>query len=382
MSDSQIPQGQAPKRILMTADTIGGVWTYAIDLAEQFSRVDVAVLLAIMGPPPTDAQRLQATAVRKLELIESPFPLEWMPNLPDAAFEESGAWLRGLEARVRPAIVHLNGYAHAASKWNAPVVVVAHSCVSSWWLGLHRELPPAGWRGYCDRVLTGLEAADAVVAPSRWMLETLRAIYSPRFKRSAVIRNFTNLESPLAKKQPVILAAGRLWDRAKNLDILDKLGPITGWQIQLAGDANGPDGSEYHPEHVQLLGKLSRKAMAQYLAGAAIFAHPAKYEPFGLTVLEAARAGCVLVLADIPSLREFWDGCALFVPPDDVACWRTCIDLVARSPRLRLEYSTRAFLRSREFNATAAAGRYLELYASLVEARETPRLACYSSAAQ
>lgn len=380
MPDSQIPQG-LPKRVLMTADAVGGVWTYAIDLAEQFSRFDIAVVLATMGPAPTDAQRLRATAVKKLELIESPLPLEWMPNLSDAAIEESGAWLRSLAARVRPEIVHLNGYAHAACKWNAPVVVVAHSCVSSWWLGVHRELPPARWRGYCDRVLTGLESADAVVAPSRWMLKTIREIYSPVLKRTVVIRNFTNLEIPLRQKQPVILAAGRMWDRAKNLAILDKIGPVPGWQIQLAGDADGPDGSEYHPEQVQVLGRLSRKAMAQHLADAAIFAHPAKYEPFGLSVLEAARAGCVLVLADIPSLRELWDGCAIFAPPDDAACWKSCIDLVAHNTRLRLEYSMRAFLRSREFNATAAAERYLELYASLV-AHEAPRLARYSSAAQ
>ncbi len=31
---------------------------------------------------------------------------------------------------------------------------------------------------------------------------------------------------------------------------------------------------------------------------------PARYEPFGLSVLEAALSGCALVLGDIPSLRE------------------------------------------------------------------------------
>ncbi len=48
---------------------------------------------------------------------------------------------------------------------------------------------------------------------------------------------------------------------------------------------------------------------------AAIFAHPARYEPFGLAVLEAAMAGCALVLGDIPTLRELWDGAAVFVAP-------------------------------------------------------------------
>ena len=373
MPNSQIHQGVLPQRILMTADAVGGIWTYALDLAEQFSLGGSATLVATMGPAPTQAQRSQAAAVRNLELAEGSFPLEWMPNVSEAALAEAGAWLKRLESHFRPEVIHLNGYTHATSRWNAPVVVVAHSCVSSWWLGVHGELPPAGWKGYRDRVMAGLEAADAVVAPSASIIKTMRAIYSPRLKRSAVIHNFTNLEIPFAEKQPVVLAAGRLWDRAKNLAVLDRISPIAGWQIQVAGDADGPDGSVYRSEHIQVLGRLSREQMAQRLAAAAIFVHPAKYEPFGLSILEAARAGCVLVLADIPSLRELWDGCALFAPPDDVACLANCIDLVARSPRLRSEYSIKALRRSHEFDANASTQSYFELYASLAEAHQAYR---------
>ena len=49
----------------------------------------------------------------------------------------------------------------------------------------------------------------------------------------------------------------------------------------------------------------------------AILAAPALYEPFGLGVLEAAQAGAALVLGDIPTLRELWDGAATFVDPRD-----------------------------------------------------------------
>jgi glycosyltransferase involved in cell wall biosynthesis len=382
MPDSQIRQRVLPQRILMTADAVGGIWTYALDLAEQFSRLGMATMVATMGPAPTDAQRSQAAAVRSLELVESSFPLEWMPNVSETALAEAGIWLKGLESYFQPDVIHLNGYAHATCRWNALAVVVAHSCVSSWWLGVHAELPPAEWKGYCDRVLAGLEAADAVVAPSRCMLESVRTIYSPRLKRSEVIHNFTNLKIPSAEKQPVILAAGRLWDRAKNLTLLDRLAPATKWPIEVAGEADGPDGSVFRPEHVQLLGRVSRQEMAQRLGEAAMFVHPAKYEPFGLSVLEAARAACVLVLADIPSLRELWDGCALFVPPDDVDCWKSCIDLATRSARLRQEYSIRALLRSHEFGANSTAQSYLELYASLADVNEGRGLRRRSSVAQ
>ena len=79
MPNSQIHQGVLPQRILMTADAVGGIWTYALDLAEQFSLGGSATLVATMGPAPTQAQRSQAAAVRNLELAEGSFPLEWMP---------------------------------------------------------------------------------------------------------------------------------------------------------------------------------------------------------------------------------------------------------------------------------------------------------------
>ena len=182
-------------------------------------------------------------------------------NVSEAALAEAGAWLKRLESHFRPEVIHLNGYTHATSPWNAPVVVVAHSCVSSWWLGVHGECP--GWvKGYRDRVMAELKPP---MQSSRLLLPYSKRCgrFTRRLKRSAVIHNFTNLEIPFAEKQPVVLAAGRLWDRAKNLAVLDRISPIAGWQIQVAGDADGPDGSVYRSEHIQVLGRLSREQMAQ-----------------------------------------------------------------------------------------------------------------------
>ena len=40
------------RRVLMTADAVGGVWTYALELAAGLDRAGVAVVFAVMGPPP------------------------------------------------------------------------------------------------------------------------------------------------------------------------------------------------------------------------------------------------------------------------------------------------------------------------------------------
>ena len=60
------------------------------------------------------------------------------------------------------------------------------------------------------------------------------------------------------------------------------------------------------------LGPLSHSQTLRQLDAASIFLHPAFYEPCGLSVLEAARCRCCLVLSDIPSLRELWEGAAIF----------------------------------------------------------------------
>ena len=40
-----------PRKVLMTADTVGGVWTYAVELARGLADRGVEVALATMGAP-------------------------------------------------------------------------------------------------------------------------------------------------------------------------------------------------------------------------------------------------------------------------------------------------------------------------------------------
>ena len=48
------------RRLLMTADAVGGVWQYAIELARGLVRDGWAVDLASLGPAASRAQRLEA----------------------------------------------------------------------------------------------------------------------------------------------------------------------------------------------------------------------------------------------------------------------------------------------------------------------------------
>src|SRR5437016_2407178 len=143
-------------KILMTADTVGGVWTYAIELARSLSKFQARVVVATMGPRPSADQRAQLAEVPGATLYESDHKLEWMEN-PWEDVEKSGDWLLGLEEKLRPDIVHLNGFSHGTLPWKAPTLIVAHSCMLSWWRSVKGEAAPDNiCRIYREKVRAGV----------------------------------------------------------------------------------------------------------------------------------------------------------------------------------------------------------------------------------
>ena len=102
--------------------------------------------------------------------------------------------------------------------------------------------------------------------------------------------------------------------------------------------------------------------MAGWLGRAAIFALPARYEPFGLAVLEAAMSECALVLGDIPSLRELWQDAALFADPDDDEGLEAALRRLIDDPALRRALGAAAAHRARRFSMTDMTEKYLAVY--------------------
>jgi glycogen(starch) synthase len=359
-----------PRKVLMTADTVGGVWTYAIDLARGLAERGVEVALATMGDPLNDSQREKADRIPRLRVFESTFKLEWMED-PWRDVEKAAEWLLRLEDRVRPDLIHLNSYAHGALPWSAPKVMVGHSCVLSWWRAVKGEAAPEEWDRYAQEVSAGLAAADLVIAPSEAMLATLRENYGSSLPRTRVILNGRDGRDfkPTAK-EPIIFAAGRLWDEAKNLEALERVAPGLPWDIFVAGENIHPDGGEIRPHHTRLLGRLSPRALGAWLGRASIYCLPAKYEPFGLSALEAALSGCALVLGDIPSLREIWRHRAVFVAPDDPEALRHALQRLIDDPDRRASLAAGARARAMQLTPQKMLDGYLSAYGEVLAARE------------
>lgn len=352
-------------RILMTTDTVGGVLTYTAELAAALRASGDELVVATLGEPLRDDQRARLPA----EVHETTYALEWMED-PWDDVAASGRWLADLAAAVQPDVVHLCSYAHGALELPAPKVVVGHSCVASWWCAMHGTEPPPEWDRYRRAVAAGLAGADAVVAPTAAMLSELERLHGAR--NGIVIHNGTAVPpAPAdAHKRPLVLGAGRFWDPAKNLAALDEAARRLPWPVTVAGDV----GSGPAPRHARATGPLPAGELAALRRQAAIFAAPARYEPFGLAALEAARDRCALVLGDLPSLREVWGDAAVFVDPLDPAALRDALEALIADPVRRAEMAGRAQRRAAAFGIDRTARAYRRLYARLA-ARAAPGVA-------
>lgn len=351
-----------PSRLLMTADAVGGVWQYALELTAGLCRHGTRVVLAVMGPPPSDEQRTAAAAIPGLSLRHRPYRLEWMRAAEDD-LEDAAAWLAALEAELDPDIVHLNGYGLASGAWSAPVVVVCHSCVHTWWQAVREADAPPEWSGYAERVAHGLLAADLVVAPTRAFLAAIERVYGPQPQTMVIANGRSGPFGPSKDKLPLVFSCGRAWDEAKGTDLLDRLAERLPWPVYLAGDLRSPDGSAAAGlSRVHKLGRLDQDQLADWLARTSIFALPARYEPFGLAVLEAAMSGCALVLGDIETLRELWDGAALFADhADDEALLKVTTRLIDDKD-LCAAMGSRALHRANTYRAEKMVDAYVRAY--------------------
>ncbi|MCA1454185.1 glycosyltransferase [Bradyrhizobium sp. BRP22] len=352
--------------ILMTSDTVGGVWTYASALATALAASGAEVHLVTTGPRARMDQRAMLQDDR-VHLIETDLALEWQdPEGADRPVAQRV--LTQLEEDIEPDVIHLNSFREAVFDWNAPVLVVAHSCVNSWGLACHDTawLEEPAWRGYTAAVAAGLSKAQAWISPSCAFYDVICDLYSPRAP-GLVIRNGIAPASQTDRKEDFILAAGRVWDRAKNIAALTAAAKGVHWPISIAG----PDNDAARAE-VSWLGHLPYDELRARMQRAAIFASPAFYEPFGLSVLEAASAGCALLLSDIPTFRELWNGAAVFVDPTDTKGLRRALNALCTHDDERAQLQRAARTRSQRYSLGRTASAYLQLYMNLVANAQRP----------
>lgn len=364
--------------ILVTADTLGGVWTYTRELVSGLSARGHRVTLVSFGDIPSMQQAAWIAALENVDYRPTAFRLEWMQDS-ESDLAASAEYLRAVIAEVQPDLLHLSQFYYGDLECHVPRVVVAHSDVVTWWLAVHGKEPPAGaWMdSYRAAVQRTVKGATEVVAPSRWMLDAFQKAHG-RPRNTHVIYNGVtpSLFHPDTTKKMVGLSVGRVWDLGKNSVLLSRIqSPLP---IYLAGNDEPPSGASNVADFrsaesrgLFFTGPQENAQLRELFANAAIYVATSQYEPFGLAPLEAAFSRCAIIASDIPSLREIWEDDALYFKKNDEADLERVLHRVVSEPAMVKEMAARAYGRAlTHYSTLRMIDQYMELYTSLVAQRK------------
>ena len=388
-------------RVLLTTDTVGGVWTFTRELAFHLLRRGHTLALVSFGREPSPSQTAWADEIahvfpNRFAFTSSPAPLEWMPDNA-RALADGAPVLQNVIGTFGPELLHLNQFCfgalpisvHAAT----PKLVSAHSDVLSWAETCRPQgFEPSPWlETYVSLVQAGLAGADAVTAPTHWMAAALRRHF-PFGPQPQVIPNGRTLPSPPSPRLPSpgptspgptppnlpspnstspgarklqAVSAGRLWDEAKNIILLTRItSPLP---LVIAGESNPSHGRAPEPagHRVQFTGMLPEAELLTLFRESSLYIATSIYEPFGLAPLEAALCGCAVLANDIPSLREVWGDAALYF--HDGPTLEALLHEMASNPARLSIARQRSLARAGELTSTRMADAYLALYTDLIE---------------
>jgi glycogen synthase len=359
-------------RILVTADTVGGVWTYTRELVTGLTLRGVEVILVSFGGIPSTAQTAWMKGSPDLDYRPTDYKLEWMQGS-ESDLVASAKYLQAVIAETRPDLLHLNQFYYGALDSDLPRIVVAHSDVVSWWVAVQgEEPPPSAWMCWYRRMVRrGLEAATTVIAPSVWMLEQISSHFIKPASGLVVYNGRTPaLFNPRFAKDDLIVSVGRQWDQGKNAILLLRR-PMPA-PVCIVGSDRHPESQGHALEGnqpargVRFEGQQDETQLSRLLARAAVYAATSRYEPFGLAPVEAALSRCAIVASDIPSFRELWDGAAVFFHDNDPDSLSEVLDQVLGNRALVRSYGNLALHRAQQrFSANRMVEDYLCIYKKL-----------------
>jgi len=262
------------------------------------------------------------------------------------------------------------------------------------WVVSERTLPSAYPRLLKMRLRNRLvRGAAAVVSNSAEADAWWAARLAPRVLRRVVQNSIPVDEiegaSPadlgsygLSGSRPLVAFVGRV-DEGKNVDrVLDVLARVT---------REGPAEALFCGDGILLRSvreRIAREGLADRIVApgfvsavpsvlkrAAVFLSLSRYEGMPNAVMEAAAAGCPIVLSDIPAHRQVVsDAEARFVPTEDVVAASDAVHECLRDRAAALARAAGARVRARSWSLQTAARRYADLYEALTpEASRDPR---------
>jgi glycosyltransferase involved in cell wall biosynthesis len=123
---------------------------------------------------------------------------------------------------------------------------------------------------------------------------------------------------------------------------------------------------------IRVVEDASDEALDGLYRSALALLHPARYEGFGFTPLEAMTRGCPVLASDIPALREISGDGALMLPLDDETAWAEAIRRVVADEALRADLRRRGNETASRYSWDEAARQLCELFLELGPATSRP----------
>ncbi|HEU4619014.1 MAG TPA: glycosyltransferase [Gammaproteobacteria bacterium] len=287
----------------MTTRAAGDVWKHTVELVRQLGALGCETTIAVVSGELGEDARLDAARLTNVDLRVSPYASDLRRGRNAHAARE---WLERLAEESGPDLLHANDCSSATARVPVPILLVVHECGAA---------APATARSRSrgpshQVVVAALERAERIVAPTSACLAATLMRYP---------------EADVDGRDCVIHPG---IDAGRRLGVKEPIG----------------DGCRSE-----------------------VFASTASHEPFGYDVLEAALGGRALVLGDVPSRRELWDGAAIFVDPNDERALARVLERLRADPseaRLRGEAArSRAF----RYSARTMALAYVEAYAAMLD---------------
>lgn len=369
-------------RVLVTADTFSGVWTYARELVTGLVTQGAQVMLVSFGEIPLPDQTAWMQSLHGLEYHPTAFRLDWMQE-GEQDFFAAQEYLCQIVHDTRPDVLHLNQLSFGALPVPQPRVLTAHGDVITWWLTIHGKEPAhSEWLDwYRKTIVAGLKRAEAVVTTTNWMAQMLRVAYGDEFSGQIISAGRNPIYfNPFVAKEELVLAIGRLWDSGKQVSLLTQHShklpvcivgadnPIPAPALPIRADVKVSTGAT----EISVKGAQTESQLRNLYSKSTVFAATPRYDPTGLASIEAAFSRCALVVNDIPVYRELWGDAALYFERNDAESLADVLAQFDRDRDLVRFYGTRAYNRARErFTARRMVDEFLQLYRRL----RTPKIA-------
>ena len=354
----------APLRVLMTLDTGGDVWRFGMDLARALEPRNVRFVFAILGRKPTASQRQEAEGIG--EFVHLALPHDRVAEQ-EGDHAEATSRIAELAERFEVDLIHLNRATQAAGlETQKPVVVMSHACLPTRYRALGKAAPLATLETHMQLNRQGISRADVVLAPSRSHGELMVASYG-QIRNLRIVHNAAS-PSPYGvdrTQREGVVAFGRWRNEGSNGALLDRVAALIARPLTMIDSSIEPKEADFPIRHAFYDSALPTSEMLERVGKAEVFVSPSLYEPFGLGPISAAASRTPLVLADIPTYRELWEGAALFVSPHDPAAYAEAINRLLTERHLREILAQLASNRATRFTAVRQAAAMRAVYDNL-----------------